>query len=294
MRAVLSSEVPVRRVAVFAEMAWMERRPELGLLCRAAKNQGNRFTAAVVQSVLPGLQDAGAANVIAWCKMLRLCDSRGGLSALGEEVADTDEAPVPEQGVYGLWLAQHPVLGSRVLAAERLASSRDQRFESVTPLAVEPDRGKVFRSVLDGKERFVVRDLPTNHGQPEGLAGETRATCLLRWTLDFDRGRDQWQLDGMIEAPQGNGKYAMRPLQHEPESDGLDLWNLASTWAWGPLATFGRWNAGERRLAVAFDGLTEAEFGTFRKTLALRRVDVPGKGSYDNVTLEEVPIGPAT
>ncbi|MBM4367906.1 MAG: hypothetical protein FJ102_16960, partial [Deltaproteobacteria bacterium] len=266
----------------------------LGLLCRAAREHGNRIITAVVQSALPGLPDAGANNVIAWCKILGLCDGRGGLTALGEDVADADEAPVPEQGVYGLWLAQHPVLGRRVLAVERLAANRDQRFESIEPLAVDPDRGKVFRSVLDGKERFMVRDLPTNHGQLGALIGETHATCRLRWTLDFDQARDQWQLDGMIEAPQGNAKYAMRPMQHDPESDGLDLWNLASTWATGPLSAFGRWKAGERRLAVAFEGLTEGELDTFRKTLALHRVEIPGKGVYENVTLEDVPVGPAS
>lgn len=294
MRVVLTTEIPVSRVAVFAEMAWMERRPELGLLCRTAREHGNRITTAVVQSALPGLPDAGANNVIAWCKMLGLCDGHGGLTALGEDVADADEAPVPEQGVYGLWLAQHPVLGRRVLAVERLASNRDQRFESVEPLAVDPDRGKVFRSVLDGKERFMVRDLPTNHGQPGALIGDTRATCRLRWTLDFDQARDQWQLDGMIEAPQGNGKHAMKPIQHEPESDGLDLWTAISTWATALPYSLGRWQPRERRLAVAFDRVKVGELDTFRRTLALGRVEVPGKGVYENVTLEDVPVAPAS
>lgn len=294
MRCVLTTEIPVSRVAVFAEMAWMERRPELGLLCRAAREHGNRITTAVVQSALPSLRDAGAKNVIAWCNKLGLCDGRGGLTALGESVADADEAPVPEQGVYGLWLAQHPVLGRRVLAVERLASNRDQRFELIEPLPVEPDRDKVFRSVLDGKERFMVRDLPTNHGQPGGIIDDTRATCRFRWTLDFDQARDQWQLDGVIEAAQGNGKHVMKPMQHEPESDALDLWNLASAWATGPLSSFGRWQSTERCLAVAFDGLAEGEFDSFRKTLALRRVEIPGKGAYENVTLEDVPVGPAS
>ena len=294
MRCVLTTEIPVSRVAVFAEMAWMERRPELGLLCRSARQHGNRITTTIVQLALPGVPDAGANNVIAWCKMLGLCDASGGLTALGGDVAESDEAPVPEQGVYGLWLAEHPVLGRRVLAAERLASNRDPRFESVQPLAMEPDRRKLFRSVLDGKERFMVRDLPTNHGQPAGLVGETRATCRLRWTLDFDEARDQWQLDGTIEAPQGNGKHAMRPMQHEPESDGLDLWNLASTWATGPLASFGRWRAGERRLSVTFEGLADSEVDTFRKTLPLRQVEIPGKGFFDPVSLEDVPVGPVT
>jgi hypothetical protein len=294
MRCVLTTQIPVSRVAVFAEMAWLERRPELGLLCRAAHEQGNRITTAVVQSALPGLPDAGANNVIGWCRMLGLSDGQGALTALAEQVANDNEAPVPEQGVYDLWLAQHPVLGRRVLAVERLASNRDECFESIEPLPVDPDRDRVFRSVLDDKERFMVRDLPTNHGQPGGRIGDTMATCRLRWTLDFDQDRDQWQLDGTIEAPQGNGKHAMRPMQHRPESDGLDLWHLASTWATGPLSAFGRWQAGDRRLAVAFDGLAEGELDTFRKTLALRRVEIPGKGVYENVTLEDVPVGPAS
>jgi hypothetical protein len=294
MRCSLTTEIPVHRIAVFAEMAWLERRPELGMLCRVAREHGNRITPAVVQSALPGLTDAGANNVIAWCKMLGLCDERGGLTALGEDVAETDEAPVPEQGVYDLWLAQHPLLGRRVLAVERLTANRDQRFESIEPLPVEPDRGKVFRSVLNGKERFMVRDLPTNHGQPGGISRDTNASCRLRWTLDFDQARDQWQIDGVIEAPQGNGNYAMQPMRHDPESDGLDLWNLVSTWATGPLSSFGRWQADDRRLAVKFDVLTEGERDTFRKTIKLSRVEVPGKGVYENVTLEDVPVGPAS
>jgi len=294
MRCVLTTEVPVSRVAVFAEMAWVVRRPELGLLCRMAHQHGNRVSIAVVQAALPGLAEAGAINVVAWCHMLGLCDARGALTALGEGVADTDEAPVPEQGVYGLWLAEHPVIGRRVLAVERLSSTRDQRFESIEPLEVEPDLGKVFRSVVDGKERFMVRDLPSNHGQRGGLRRDTRATCRLRWTLDFDQARDQWQLDGTIEAPHGNGKHATQPMHHQPESDGLDLWALAMTWATGPLSAYGRWQPEERRLAVAFKGLADEEIDLFRRTLPLRRAEIPGKGTYEKVSLEDVPIGPAT
>ncbi len=290
MRAVLQSEISVVRVAVFAEMAWLERRPELGLLCRAARDDGNRITPATVQAALPGLSDAGARNVIAWCALLGLCDRHGGLTALGEDVAETDEAPVPEQGIYDLWLAQHPLFGARALAAERLASTRDGRFEMIKQLPFAPDLGTTFRSVVEPRERFVVRALPSANGQRHCMARVAATTCRLRWTLDFGAGREQWQLDGAIDATQGGH----RPFRHEPETDGLDLWRLAETWGHGPLAAFGRWQAAEQRLAVAFDGLTDAEQDAFRKTLKLQRVDVPGKGSYDGVTLEGVPIGPAT
>lgn len=294
MRAVLSSPISVSRLAVFAELAWLERRPELGLLCRAARKQGNRVSVATVQSALPGLPDAGAANVLSWCRMLGLCDAGGALTSLGEDVAERDEAPVPEQGVYDLWLAEHPVIGRRVLAADRLASSQDQRFDAITALPLEPDAGRVFRSVVDPKERFLVRGLPTNQGQRGCILRETHATCHLRWTLDFSAERDQWQLEGLIEVRQGQGKYALRPMQHEPEREGLDLWGLVSTWSVGPLSAFGRWQQGERRLAIPFRGLSDGEAQSFCRTLKLPRVEIPGKGSYVDVTLEDVPVGPAT
>ncbi|MBM4343931.1 MAG: hypothetical protein FJ100_11235 [Deltaproteobacteria bacterium] len=294
MRCELTTEIAVTRVTVFAELAFLERRPELGLLCRTARDHGRSITTSVVQSALPGLPDAGATNVIAWCKMIGLCDARGGLTALGEDVAQSDEAPVPEQGVYGLWLAQHPVFGRRVLSVERLASNRDHRFEAIETLAMEPDRGKVFRSVVNAKDRFIVRDLPSNHGQPGGLPVATKAVCRFRWALEFDQARDQWQLDGVVEAPNTNGKAAMVPIRHDPESDGLDLWQLVATWATGPLAAVGRWQQAQRRLAVSFDGLADGEFESFRKSLALRKVEVPGKGTYQDVTLTDLPIGPAS
>jgi hypothetical protein len=294
MRAVLISHIPVARIAVFAELAWLQRRPELGLLCRAAREHGNRLSVAGVQSALPGLSDAGAVNVLAWCRVLALCDEQGGLTTLGADVAERDEAPVPEQGVYGLWLAEHPVIGQRVLSVERLASNRDPRFESITALPIQPELGTVFRSVVDPKERFQVRSLPSNHGQVGCVLGASQANCRLRWMIDFDAGRDQWQLDGMVEKPMGGGKHAMVPMQHEPESERLDLWSLIKGWSTGSLRQFGRWLVDEKRLAVSFDELSGAEQDTFLKSLRLRRVEVPGKGSYDDVLLEDVPVGPAS
>lgn len=292
MKAILSRDIPVTRMAVFAEMAWMVRRPELGLVCRKALEVGRRLSVATIQSALPGLSDAGANNVIAWCTTLGLCDKHGGLTKVGEDVAKTDEAPEPEQGVYGLWIAQHEVIGARVLAAERLSSRKEQRAEDIRPISMQPDQGKIFRSVVDVKERFVLRALPTNHGQSGCIYGETKATCRLHWVVDFDAERDQWRLEGMIEVPQGGGKHAMQLMNHQPETEGLDLWKLAEFWGTRSLCDVGQWSATERRLAVNVVGLAEKEIEQFRKSIAISRLEVPGKGIYDDVKLEDVPIGP--
>ncbi len=288
MKAILTAAIPVDRIDAFAEMAWMERRPELGLVCRAARANGGRLSRATVQSVLPGLGDAGADNVVSWCAMLGLCDRHGGLTQLGEGVADKDEAPVPEQGAYRLWLGEHPVLGRRILNIERLSATRDPRFDDIVPIPVEPEPDVVFTSLGDPNQRFIFRGFPAKHGERGCLRGATKATCRLRWSLDFDSNSDAWQLDGTMETPHG-----FKPVQHHAETAGLDLWSLATAWGGGPLASFGRWHQKDRRLAVAFSSVSEVEQDSFLKTVKLKSVEVPGKGTYSDVTLEDVPVGPA-
>ena len=291
MKALLEATIAVERIAAVAEIAWLKRRPELALLCRAAVDAGGRLAPETVQAVLPGLGEAGARNVVAWCRTLGLVNGGGALTELGERVARGDEAPVPEQGAYDLWLAQHPVLGRRILAIARVTSSARLRPEKdLTPLPFAPEQGVVFRSVVEPRERFVLRGFLANHGEIRCVRGTTGAMCRLRWRLDFEAGRDEWRLDGALESPQGG----MAPVQHEPETEGLDLWALVAAWGAGPLVGHGRWQASECRLAVGIGGLSEAEQESFRKTLRLDRADVPGNGSYEGVLLEDVPIGPAS
>ncbi len=291
MKAVLSKTLSVKRVAVFAEMAWLERRPELALLCRGARERGRGLTTAVVHAALPGLAAAGATNVVSWCHHLGLCDEGGMLTPVGEAVAETGDAPVPEQGVYSMWMVEHPVVGRRVLSVERLASTHDGRFDAIAALPFAPDFGEVVRSTVSPSERFVIRGFPANHGRTGCIPQETRANCQLRWTLDFDRGTDRWQLEGAAEY---SGGRDLKPMSHEAESDGIDLRALAASWGEGPLASFGEWDRPEARLAVAFNGLSDDEQDSFQKTVDVPRVDVPGKGSYERVRIEAVPIGPAS
>lgn len=288
MKVHLEAPIAVERIAVFAELAWLERRPELGLLCRAARGASGRLTPEIVQAALPGLAATGARNVIAWCRTLGLIDGGDTLTELGEEVARSDEAPVPEQGVYDLWLAQHPLLGRRVLAVARVSASGRLGPEGLAPLPFEPEQLVIFRSVIDPSERFVLGGFPTNHGDIRCVRGATAATCKLRWRLDLDAARDEWWLEGSLEAPRGG----MVTIQHTPETAGIDLWGLVDAWGAGPLRAHGRWQPAERRLAVELDGLTAEEQDGFRKTLRLDRAEVPGKGSYEGVRLEDVPIGP--
>ena len=59
MKIDLEVEIPVERFAVLAELAFLERRPELGILCRAARAAGGRITEERVAEILPGLGKGG-------------------------------------------------------------------------------------------------------------------------------------------------------------------------------------------------------------------------------------------
>lgn len=240
----------------------------------------------MTDAVLPGLTDAGRDNLASFVRMLGLVDGGGALTALGHDVADTDEAPVPEQGVYALYVASHPLLGDRILDARRLGSGRGPRFDDIGPLERSPDRGVLFRSVLDPTQRFVLRDLPTNHGQPGRLVERAGGTCTVRWTLDFAAGADAWRLQGAL--PDGSG---LRALQHEPESHAVDLDELLADWAAGPLRAEGLWDHDAGVLSVPFDDVTGEERASFRRALVLERVEVEGH-AWSDVQLEDVPLGP--
>lgn len=289
MKCTLSDDLRVERSAVLAELAWFERRPELGALCRAALDAGRRISPEVVQTALPGLSNAGARNVVVWCATLALCDANGGLTALGERVAQSDEAPVPEQGVFDLWTISHPLLGPRALHVDRLTAARDGRFESIAPMASPPATSTVFASCVDPRHRFVVRAWLPEGASAKGHPLPTTARCRVRWAMDFDSGRERFTLDGAID-----GDGVSRPIRHEGEESGVDLEAVLDSWARGPMAAMGRWDAAKRRLAVSFTGLSSTVQEEFQMNVTLPEVEVTGRGRWRNVTLEQVPVGPAT
>jgi len=290
MRCVLSETLPVTRYATSAEIAWIERRPELGAICLRARDAERRITPELVARALPGVTTAGAKNIVAWCALLGLCDAQGGLTQRGDEAADTNHAPVPEQGVFDLWVISHPLVGRRALHAERISAKVDGRFDAVAPLTLTPMRGRAHRSVVEPTTRFEIRSMLPNDTAPVGVARATVAHCELRWTMDFVSKHEHWTLHGSLD---GEGR-SPRAIKHEPESAGEDLDLVLHAWAHGPLASFGRWQPDVRRLARTFEGLSVDEQERFTQRLTLPEAEVSGRGRWTNVTLEDVPIGPAT
>jgi hypothetical protein len=290
MKAVLSQPISVSRFAAFAEMAWLQRRPELGILCRAATQSGMILTPQLIQSVVPGVSEAGARNIIRSCHQLGLCSAQGLLSKLATSIQKDDEVPIPEQGVYRFWVAKHPVLGSRILAAERVSAEKEFWSPQPAALSVQPSCNVVFTSAIAPKERFILREFPSNHGQTVCFPESTQSRCRFTWQLDFDAQTDWWVLEGELDTT--SDPSTMTPISHPGETDGLDLLALAKLWGQGPLSEYGSWQVNDQRLAVSLASLDAREQDSFRKSFRLPKATVPNKGTYADVRLDDVPIGP--
>lgn len=275
MKATLRDEVQVQPIAVFAEVGMLERRPEIQRLCqRAAAQPDQRLTPAVCQQALPGLSATGAANLVRGCAAFDLCDLEGHLTQDGHEAAQSGLLSVPEQGIYRLWLAQHPLLGRRAIHIERLAvDGRDQDYALKDPpmrLSVR----SVFTSVINGTRFRLLREPIACRIEPA-----LRGRCTLRWEIDFAAQRSRFTLTGQLdEGIMITEQYEDAPVDHAA---------LLQRW------THGDWDEGAGLLRVPIAGLPEAAQESFRMDRALGDVEVPNKGRYRGVTLRAAPLGPA-
>jgi hypothetical protein len=294
MQTVLTRDIPVHRYAAFAEVAFLERRPELKLLCANASKTGGRLTKAAVQAALPGIGDGGANNVVRWCTTLGLCDASGALTELGRDVAATGDAPVPEQGSYDLWIADDPLIGARALSVARLSIRRDEDWQAMGRAPIRPDLDRPFTSVVDPNTRFIVRAFPTNQPEPRVRVGRTSAKVRARWAIDFGAGTSKLTLAGEIEEPKVDGGEKRVLLRAAPEDGPVRADEVLDAWVNGPLAAHGRWDRANGWLRVPFRGLKPVEIQSFRKDIALGAVEVPGAGDFDDARLTGVPIAPAT
>lgn len=285
MKVVLRRRIEVRCLAVFAEIAVLEERPELTLLCSAARPTG-RLDETVVQRVVPCVGESGARNLLAWCRDLGVCEPSGALTPLGEEVASHGLAPVPEQGVYEVVLIDDPLLGSRVLAFERLGPRVEQRFDLVSSFDGTRYLNRLSTSAIDRSTRFVIRAFPSAAG--DGVCAlRNTAQCDLVWVLDFDEHTNAFHLEGSLTL---DGRR--QTISSAPEAHAVDLETLLHEWAAVHFKSHGRWSREARLLQVSFDALSAVERTSFRKQVTVPRVEVAGAGSFESVTFEDLPIGP--
>ena len=288
MKARLETDVEIREVAVFAELAVWEKRPDLRILCATARDQG-ALDEKAIDTVLPGLSARARKNLCRYLSYLRLVGRDGALTGLGRHCASSGEAPAWEQGVYRLLVAFHPLFDSYVLDFIRAPGDGfDRDFDRREPLpsGLRPKPDRVFASVFDRSRQFSVAGFPAEKGQnPVCRIGET-ITGKLRWDIDLADGGNEWTIEGRVSEGWRKGGGKFRSVSESVESE--ELTDLFADWE-------PRWNKKVRRVAMKYDGkVTGDGRGPFLRSWPYGQKEVGDFGSFDKVVVRDIPVGPAT
>ena len=286
MKASLETEVKIREIAVFAELAVWEKRPDLQVLCVSTRDQGTLDEDAI-DSVLPGLSPRARANLLRHLCYIQLVDRNGELTALGRHCASSGEAPAWEQGVYRLLVASHPLFESYVLDFKRTPGDRsDWDFKNREPLPswFPPKRDRIFTSIFQTK-RFNIAKFPAQRGQNPVCRIEDMTTGKLQWDIDLASGNNKWTIKGQVSRDWNRrGEFQSSPESVEPNK-------LVDIFAdWEP-----QWDEQVGRLAIEYDGkLGQGGRESFLRSRSYKNEQVRDCGSFDKVEVRDIPVGPAT
>lgn len=285
MKATLDSEVEIWDIAVFAELAVWESRPDLQLLCRKVREHGE-LDEDVVDEVLPGLSSRGRKNLVRHLGYVQLTDRDGRLTGLGNRCADTGQAPAWEQGAYHLLVAAHPLFSCHVLDYKRTVNDPFDRDYDLKPLPgwMTVPRDQVFTSALDQSRRFSIAAFPAGKGQDPLCRGWEMEPAKLTWEIDLVTGANQWAIEGNV-----GSKEEPRAFRSAPESaDPAELAGLYAKWE-------SRWDLRSSRVLMAYDGrVGPGGREAFVRAWKYKSVQVGQFGTYENVVVRDVPVGPKT
>lgn len=285
MKARLTDEVQVVDIAVFAELAVWEPRPELQLLCRATRDHGG-LDEALIDQVLPGLSDRGRRNLTRHLAYIRLMNRDGELTGLGRRCADSGEAPAWEQGAYHLLVAIHPLFGCHVLDYMRTNNDpldRDFDLRPLPPWLTVP-RTKVFASSLDHGKRFSIASFPAAKGQDPMCRGWEKDPARVKWEIDLLTGVNQWVIEGDVGSSDDPRSFRSIPEAIEP----TELAGLFASWE-------PRWNQTAGRLLMAYDGRVNVDGReSFERNSRYKSVEAGQRGAWSDVEVQGIPVGPKT
>lgn len=286
MKARLEAEVEIWDIGVFAELAVWETRPDLQLLCAAARDLDGYVDESIVEGVLPGLSPRARKNLLRHLEYIQLTDRNGALTALGQRCAASGTAPSWEQGAYFLLVATHPLFGSHVLEFRRAAGDgQDREFGNleVVPSWLVPQRDRVFTSVFDTSRQFSIADFPSARGQDPVCRAWELPPGKLKWEIDLATGANRWVVEGQV------GTDQPKVFRFQPESvESRELVGLYTSWE-------PRWDAKRGLLAMSYDGrAASAGREDFRRSRTYKNKKVARFGTFEEVIVSDIPVGPAT
>lgn len=284
MRTVLQSSAEIFEISVFAEIAVWEKRPELQRLLAAAATSG-KVDAAVVSSALPGLSDSANRNLICALEQMKLVEAGGIISAFGRRCAETGEATAWELGVFTFLVAKHACFGAWPIAFRReRADGHDREFRNLeeVPDWFKADPKRIWTSGFADKQRFTISRFPGVVGKGVYCRVEQRPAAAFHWELDLRTGKNAMHVAGEIVAGEGRTPYRTNDMALPTD----EVLSYFGSWE-------SRWNSSAGRVLMPYDGTARDGTDTFVRSLSVGRVTVGARGTFDAVTVEGVPVGPA-
>jgi hypothetical protein len=292
----LKTTVPVWRVAVFAEVAFFEEQRDLQLICQHYSDDWEEQEEGA--ALMEPLSEAARDNLEQHLRAIGLLSRSGGLTKLGQQVAHDGEVPIPEQGVYRLWVTEHPLFGKRILHAERAPTKyTDREYKELDslPAVPDPDPEKKFESVVD-ETSFVLRDYldeGTGHRRTNDVRGriEDKASCEIMWGIELRENQPDWSgwwLSGTLQTSEGS-----QDIQENKERVSDVGWSkLIRSWV-GRSGTM-TWEVDRRQLSVVYETVKDDEqaLKTFEKGLEFREVRVPSYGEWEKAVIQNAPLVP--
>ena len=286
MKTTLRASVELSAISVFAEVAVWEKRLELQRLCRLGQASG-KIDASVVASALPGLSNSAHRNVLKTIEHMQLIDSMGTMTSFGLKCSQTGEAPAWELGVFTFLVARHGCFGAWPLAFVReKPDGQDRDFNSldVVPDWFSPMPQHMWTSAFEDKQVFTLSRFPTRNGQNAVCRVKQMPEAVLVWEIDLITGKNLRHVEGSVLGADDKPRSFRSMALAVPDDEVRGYFGT-----WEP-----QWNKAVGRVLRRYDGHADKDGrDDFLRTLRYPRVTAGQRGTYENVRVDEVPVGPS-
>lgn len=239
------------------------------------------MTQDAVRAAVPGLTDVGHRRLHEHCRDLKLVDAGGRLTEVGRGCARSGEVGIPEQGIYSFCVAEHPAFGRTILHMEReTPDPRDYEVSDLVSVANLVPRGETIWKTLGAtNDRFgVQRLIAALKEPPKGRVEPAVGRAQMHWVLDLASGENERVLEGALSigARETPFRIVLPPLPVAEVQALMGQWDAA-------------WDSTRGLRAMDFDGQPKA---AFLRNIEFSSVGIPGEGTFERVTVTQVPVGP--
>ncbi len=285
MKTTLRAPVDLFEIYAFAEVAVWQKRLELQRLLRAGEAVG-KINENIVGSALPGLSKSACRNLLNSIEHLQLIDAHGTITDFGRRCSNTGEAPSWELGVFRFLVAKHVCFGAWPLAFIReKPDGHDRDFNlDVVPDWFAPTPQRTWTSAFEDKQSFTLSRFPTKPGQNAVCRMDRLPAAELVWQIDLTTGKNLLHVEGSVPGSEGKSESfrSMDLAVGEDETRGY-------FGTWEP-----RWNNAAGRVLLRYDGHADKDGrDDFRRVLRYPKVTAGQRGTYENISVEDIPVGPS-